>query len=290
VLVSAPATAVARGAPTTPTPDAPRVSRPSARPSVGDTQTPPTWANDQSGQVIRGFINGRLSRLENLQTGEEYVVAYDKTGRAHYFKDQPVRWLNVGQREIDRQIPAWRRQQLEGTAKRLINRYGGGAPNKSFKPKLNFRDFGQMVREIASWANLTELEKAYTWSCVMRLKGDPKGLSGAFTSGYYRISLDGLPNSVRDSDPGRESNSPAHVLIDLMYDSYHGQLANLSFADAVATIRDHEGNLVGDIPRPGGQVNPGDINASTATVRAEQALLKGGFVEFARVWCEQFVE
>lgn len=267
-----------------------RTSPPTSGNTAGATRQQTVASKPPDKQVVLTLTSGGKPVRERYANGQEAVIAYDKTGKAHRFMDQRVTTLPL--KEQVGTIPAWRRGQLDGLALGLIHRYGGGKPvntrNGLKKPTLDFHDFGAMAKEIAGWKNLTEKEKVYTWSHICGLKGKP-GLTG-FPKSYYNIDLKGMNTAARDSEPLRGGNSPAHILIDLRWDDYHGDMGNMTPEQAERTIRDKESKSA-NIPLIGrvDYRNSGDYNASMLTADALRHMIRSGFSAYADAFNRNFV-
>jgi hypothetical protein len=197
-----------------------------------------------------------------------------------------------------------RRDLLDQRAQGLIAKYGDqsmfvtrGTParlratpvSSRALPVLDYRDVGNILNDIANDNQLSEPDRAYVWTKI----ADHKLTSTRDRDGaLYFAATEGARPAVIDSN--QAFDSPGHAFVGFA-DRYHGRMAMMSEAQAIATIRDHENNeggLAGRILRktPAWHYNTGDFSASMRTVEALRAYRAGGFAAFAATWNRLFVE
>lgn len=211
--------------------------------------------------------NGRPVR-EKLSDGTENVIAYDPTGTPRRFPDKRITTIPITGDMFKQTIPGWRRQQLEASAKLLMDRYKRPPPSGRGRPIMDYRDLGRMLREIASWKGMTNTEKAYLWSEVATKRR--KELT---------IVNDYVPRAVIDS---RSPENTANHIVLPFHDGYHGPMAAMSDEEALRRINDHESIL-------GINMNAGDTEASIRMVRTFRAAYVS-FEAFAEAWNANFVQ
>jgi peptidoglycan hydrolase-like protein with peptidoglycan-binding domain len=243
----------------------------------------------QGQQVSRTWeMDGRTVRVA-YEDGTQAVVARDGNGRLHTFPDERFTGeLPITGATFDAQIPSWRQQQLRNVGYELINSHGEGrVGDANNRPTLDFRDFGAILNDLAGRTDMTELEKAYTWTFIANAKGEATLDFRGFVNGQYDVSLEGMPDEVADSHPFRRSNSPNHSVLGFS-DGYHAPLGNLSPEAAREEIENHESV---SLPFGGPRINlnPGDTEASWRLGEAFRAFREGGFSAFAETWNRNFV-
>ena len=138
---------------------------------------------------------------------------------------------------------------------------------------MDYRDLGRMLREIASWKNMTNTEKAYLWSEVATKRR--KELT---------IVNDYVPRAVIDS---RSPENTANHIVLPFGDGYHGPMAAMSDEEALRRIIAHESISIFNIINF--NMNPGDTEASIRMVRTFRAAFVS-FEAFAEAWNANFVE
>lgn len=239
------------------------------------TDSPPTRVV-QDGKVVR----------ERTGRGDDVVIAYDDSGKAHRFTDTKISKLPVDFSSI----PDWRVKQITAQTDGLLKKYTEPKmPNGQADGKLSFHDLSNIMKDIGKMDNLTEVEKCRLWSDV-RVKMQSK-----------EVPILDADETKKMIDSWKGSDDPWHALI-TMNDGYHGnRLINMSEKDASAAIQEHEnggeadkmGFLRGLMWRGAKTVygvNTGDIEASEGQLRALRELRsKGTFSAYADEWTRQFV-
>jgi peptidoglycan hydrolase-like protein with peptidoglycan-binding domain len=252
------------------------------------TQSTPLSVTQGQGISRSWEMDGRTVRVA-YDNGTQAVVARDGDGRLHTFRDERVtQELPIRGIDFEARIPDWRRQQLRNVGYELINRHGEGRvgdPNN--RPTLDFRDFGNILTELARRPDMTELEKAYAWTFIANAKGEATLDHRGFLNGQYDVSLEGMPDAVADSHPFRRSNSPNHIVLGFS-DGYHAPLGNMSPEAAREEIESHESITI-PFGGPRINLNPGDAEASRRTGEAFRSFREDGFAGFAQTWNRNFV-
>jgi hypothetical protein len=222
--------------------------------------------------------DGRVVR-EDMSSGPDVVIAYDNQGNPHRFNDEPITKLPVDFNAI----PDWRAQQLNESARGLIDKYYNqpNAPDH----ELSFGDIANIMKDISQRQDLTEVEKCALWTQVHGIMGREE----------LDITADDEKPEMVDSWKG--SSDPWHALIGLN-DGYHAdRLVNMSPEDASKAIFEHEDSKEGEdagltwrAARFLLGINQGDINASEGQLQALRQLREQGtFAAYAQEWGRQFV-
>ncbi|MEM1116534.1 MAG: hypothetical protein AAF845_07995 [Bacteroidota bacterium] len=166
-------------------------------------------------------------------------------------------------------------------------------------PQIDFVDLKNIVTHLASRGDMTDIEKAYVWSTI----ADWKGVGGNWEYSNDSLHIDnrGVRPELIDSHPGRAWNTPSHSVVPF-HDPVHG-FGALQFESgaygyigyaydsptrAAERIREAETHIGSWVD------NPGDMNASIASVRAFHAWRDAPdgqrFDAFARTWVNEVVD
>jgi hypothetical protein len=156
--------------------------------------------------------------------------------------------------------------------------------------RINYREYGQLLNDIAKRDDLTEMEKLYVWTHLNSLNGDK-----------YKSSTEGANPAVVDSIMPWDTG---HCILNGgARDQYHGQMANMTPEEADARIMENERNegwktsfvhgmarkVIGIVTGVG-DINSGDYHSSTHQATALRAMKAEGFSGYAREWNRLFVQ
>lgn len=198
-------------------------------------------------------------------------------------------------------VPAERQKELNKWTDDLISSVTGndvthqiptefGLHEYTQKDKLTYREYGQLLNKIAQRNDLTEMEKVYMWTHLNAGNGNK-----------YQASTEGANPAVIDSI---RSGDTGHCILHAgARDQYHGQMANLTEAEAHERIMENERNegwktsTFHGVARKAlgvvlgfGDINPGDYQSSANQATALRAMKAEGFSGYAREWNRLFVQ